>query len=128
MANEATITSSLRVVKVNQDYQSRPPSFQGDITDAVGKGPSPGLVTATTAGNSITFSGLTTPGFCHIRNLDATNFVEYGIWDGSAFWPLGEVQAGEGYTIRIARNLGSGAFRVRANTADCEIVLDGFET
>jgi hypothetical protein len=139
MANEATVRSSLQILKGNIDYQSRPTSHQEDVTGT--NGPCPGAVTATVAGVDVDFSPLVTPGLVSIHNLDATNYVDYGNWDPvtSTFFPLGEVPAGTSYTFRLSRNLGqeygtgtgttgTGAtFRVKADTASCNVVIEAFE-
>lgn len=111
MANEARVTSSLYLRKASAtglvllEYQSRPSSFQADVSGT--KGPSPGAVTVARTGTTIDLSQLTTPGFCVIQNLDATYMFEYGIFDPSinSFFPLGECGPGEVYTIKLSRNL-----------------------
>lgn len=124
MANEAAIKSSLSITKGNLQYQSRPGSFNADVTGA--KGPTPGAVAiATSPGTDISFSELTTPGFVRIQNLDSTNFVEFGIWDGSTFHELGELQPGEEYVFRFSRNMSG--FRMKADTAAVNCVVEAFE-
>lgn len=142
MTNEATIRASLAVIQGNVNFRSNPQSFTADVTGSAG--PGPGLVSATAAGVDIDLSAFTTPAFCVLRNLDQTNFVEYGIWDGVSFYPLGEIQPGEFYIIRLARNLtreygtGTGTtgtainrLRVKTNnnsSAAANVVAEVFET
>ena len=51
----------------------------------------PGTLTALIAdapnGTVIDLSNLTTPGWIRVKNLDATNFVDVGVWTGAAFNP-----------------------------------------
>ena len=103
MADEATIYSSMRIVKGHLEYNSLPSSFSADVSTA--KAPTPGQVAVTVSGTTIDLSALTTPGLCRIQNLDADYWVEYGIWDPESglFYPLGELLAGESYVIRLAR-------------------------
>lgn len=141
MSSEATIQTSLQISKSGLEYQSRPTSFRADVTGK--KGPTPGAITVAVLGTSITFSELTTPGFCRIQNLDDTHFVEVGIYDPelNRFYPLLELQAGETYVFRFSRNLqeeygitGTGTFapganrlRLKADTAACSVLVEAFE-
>ena len=144
MANEARITSGLDIMKgtnpVQVDYSARPASFAADVAGA--KGPVPGAIDATVAGVSVDFSELTTPALCRIMNLDATNYVEVGIWDpeNAKFFPLMELLPGESYVIRLARNLqeeyqtGTGTtgantnrLRIKANTTVVPVLIEAFE-
>lgn len=140
MSNEATIRSSLSIVKGNLDYSSKPSTFNADVAGT--KGPCPGAFTATVAGTDCDFSQLTQPALCRIQNLDSTNYVTYGIWDpeNSKFFPLGEVLAGETYVLRLSRDIqeeymtGTGTtgantnrLRFKADTASVEVLVEAFE-
>jgi hypothetical protein len=125
MANEATITNGIFIDKGNLHFHPASVTFRGTVTGT--KGPVPGALSIATAGTDISFAQLTTPGYCKITNLDATNYVEYGIWNGTTFYPLGEILAGQSYVIRLSRNVGS-TLRFRANTAACNVVVEAFET
>ncbi len=106
MANEATVTCSLSIVadkvRHNKGY-----SFPADVAE--GRGPTPGIVLATTAGIAPSFALLTNPGLCNIQNLSEEFRVVYGMRDTSTgtFLPLGELLPGEGFVLRLARMLGS---------------------
>jgi len=80
-------------------------SFQATVTGT--KGPVPGAITVPVLGVAVNFGELTTPSICTIKNMDAVNWVEYGIRDPGidVFYPLGEVWAGEEWPIRFSRNL-----------------------
>jgi hypothetical protein len=123
MSNEARVNSELSIRSGNVDYTSQPASFTADITNV--RGPSPGLVSAATAGTSVDLSALTTPALCRIQNLDSTNYVEFGVYSGATFYELGEILAGESYTIRLSRNLGT--LRLKANTAACDMLVEAFD-
>lgn len=145
MSGEAQIRSSLQITKktgaVEQiNYQGKPTSFNADVAGT--KGPVPGAVTATVAGTDVDFSQLTTPTLCRLQNQDATNFVEYGVWDpeGNTFYPLGELLPGETYVLRLSRNLqqefgtGTGTtgaetnrLRLKADTASVNVLVEAFE-
>lgn len=145
MANEARVQSGLYIRKTSGalillEYQSRPSAFLADVSGT--KGPSPGAIRVPIAGVDISFPELTTPGLCWLHNLDATNYVEVGIYVPATltFFPLLELMPGECYTVRLSRNLleqyaGSGTgttgsinkLRLKANTAPCNVRVDAFE-
>lgn len=106
MSNEAQVRVQLQIKKGTFNFVSNPSSFKNDITNALG--PSPGTVTVPVSGSGldVDLSALTNPGLCVIQNLDDTNYVDIGAWDGSTFIPLFEVGPGEIYPYKISRNLG----------------------
>lgn len=143
MANEATIQTTLIIRKATGhitqiDYLSRPQTFNVDVTGT--KGPSPGAITVSTSGTDLDLSQLTTPGLCRISNQDATNYVEFGIYDASStrFFPLGEIGPGESYVLKLSRNVGEeyysttgtdtgNSIRFKANTAAVVVLVEAFE-
>lgn len=136
MANEATIRSSLQIFKQSSnltvlDYQSRPSAFTATVTGTAG--PSPGVINVTTSGVDVDLTALTTPGLCRIMNLDATNYVQFGIWDGATFHDLGELLPGESFVLRLSRNIGLGVgtgyenLRLKADTDTCICIVEAFE-
>lgn len=125
MANEAAITSNLFILKGNLSYQSLPLNFRGNVSGT--KGPVPGAMAISTSGTSISFAELTTAGYCAVTNLSSTNYVEYGAWTGTTFYPIGEILPGESYTIRLSRNVGT-TLRFRANTAPVNVKIEAFES
>lgn len=144
MANEAQVNISLFIQKADDsgrvllEYNGRPAAFTADVNGA--KGPSPGAITVTPAGVSVDLSQFTTPGLCRLMNQDGTNFVEFGILVGTEFYPLGEVQPGESYVIRLSRNLGqsfestgtsslgsTSNFYLRSYNQTCNVLVEAFE-
>lgn len=139
MANEATISVGLQVVKGNLNYLSQPQSFQANIE--TGKGPSPGAITASIEGTIVDLSQLARPGLCWIGNLDDTNFVTIAVYDGANWFPLLELLPGEFYPLRLSRYLneefvgtGTGTssdanqLMIIADTADCVVRVDAFDS
>lgn len=125
MANEATINSHVQINdSANLQYALGERQFTADITGKFG--PAPGAFAASTAGVDVDLSEFTTAGYCRIKNLDGTNFVEVGIYSGGTFYPLMELLPGQFYVIRLSRNIGT--LRVRANTASCNVIVEAFET
>jgi hypothetical protein len=104
MANEVSLRVGLSVRKGHLQYASAPAAFSADMAGA--KGPTPGAVTVTTAGDDIDLSGLTTPGWVFLFNTSASYAVEWGVHDGSVFHPVGWLLPGCGYPIMFSPNLG----------------------
>jgi hypothetical protein len=125
MADEVRVTASLQVTKGNLDYLSRPTTYQADVSTANPTGPSPGSIQIATAGTNVSFTQLTTPGYAVLRNLDDTNFVEYGVKTGGTFYELGELTPGTHVVIKFSRNLSD--FHMKADTAACECTVEAFE-
>lgn len=128
MANEITVNGSVKLLNGNLVFNSAPTSFRA--TQAVKKGPTPGTITVTTGGVTISLAELTTPGIGSITNTEPAggNYVSYGLYISSTFHPFGELKAGESFPIRLARdiltaNAGAAVLRFKANTASviCQI-------
>lgn len=138
MSNEAQVRASLQIRKGSLYYQSQPTTYTADVTGS--SAASPGQVVATTAVVDVAFTGLTTPGLCFLQNLDATNYVEWGVHDGTLFHPVGELLPGEFAVIRLSRNLGEeesipgtgttatvNAFALRGVGGTCICRVEAFE-
>lgn len=104
MSSEARINYSLSITKGSLKHRSSK-GFNADVSGQ--KGPVPGAITVALTGTDVDLSQLTVPGIVELTNLDDTNFFEFGIYDPDtgAFYPLGEVLAGESYPLRLSRNL-----------------------
>jgi len=141
MANEAQVRCSLQITKGNLEYHGKPTMFNADVAGI--KGPVPGAIQVALAGTDVDFGELTTPSLCRLQNLDATNYVVYGIRDPelSQFYPLGELLAGESYVLRLSRDLqeqygtgtdpdaplASNRLHLIARGAACEVLVEAFE-
>ncbi len=140
MASEARLQINLNIRQGNLNYQSNPTAFTADVSTA--KAPTPGRVLAAVLGTDVDLSQITLPGLIWLMNLDATNYVEWGIWDESTnvFYTMGELLPGEFFTFRLSRHMlvsyqGSSTvagadwvkLRLKANTAACECWVDIFE-
>ena len=130
MANEATINMSLTINKAPLQFLSRPGQFRADV--AVGKGPTPGAFTVTAAGVDADLSQLDTPGLCWIQNLDDTEIVEWGIWDGATFFGVGRLLPTEMALFRLSEEFSVGTstnnLRFVSQGADCFVSVLGFES
>ena len=120
MANEIQITSSIKVENGNL-LDSFSTGTQNIDQSAVG-GPTPGYVTIGTSEEEVAFGELTTPGYCVIKNLDGTNFVEWGF---STTVYGGKLLAGE--TAGPFRLNGLSLF-LKADTAACKVLIKAYES
>lgn len=145
MSNEIRLNVALAVQVPNTTTgeltlnYSRQASFARTLTTA--KGPCVGTITVPVGGCVVDLSQLTTPTFAWLANLDPTNFVQFGLYDGSRFRPIGEIGPGEAYPFKFARDLredytntgtgttGSTVERLffKANTAACNVTIEVFE-
>lgn len=137
MANEIISRCQLIITKGSMRYVSDLNEFRGDM-NGPGEGPFIGATNIPTAGVNIDLSQLTLAGTCRITNQDPTNYVEWGMYDGTYFTPLGELLPGQNAQFRLSRNLGhsygSGTsmgptphLRFRAHTATCRVKIEVFE-
>lgn len=134
MSKEITVNAMIQIVKGVNQYRPQPTSFQADWNGSAG--PTPGSVLVTTGGVNISLAGLNSlGGWCRIQNLDINNYVDWGIWNGSTYFPLGELLPGEFVPIRLSRFLLTGAtgtaivnsLRLRAHTASCQCKVEAFD-
>lgn len=141
MADEAIVRISLTMKSGYQDYRNNPTSFNADVANPAG--PTPGYITASTAGTDVDLSELANPGLCVIQNVDDTNYVHWGIWDpeNALFFPIGKLLPGEMSIIRLADNFGveyqgtgpgtgphTNRLRIKANTAACGVKVEAFDS
>lgn len=130
MTAEFSINTSLKLVNGNLSFQSEPRSFQADQTTK--NGPSPGAITVTTGGVTVSLAALTSPGVLHLVNTDATNYVRYGLYISSTFYPFGKLKAGESAVLRLSSdiltaNAGAAVLRFLANSASCIVLINCFD-
>lgn len=143
MSNEIQSSCGLQILSATTgglQYRSVKQQNQEDLVSATPNGPTPGSINVPIgAGVIIDLSELTTPGVIHIDNLDDENYVTLGVWTGSAFLPVMDIDPGKAYTWRLARNLGTeygagtgtvtGSYSLKlvANTAACKVFVGAFE-
>ena len=124
MANEGRVSGSLNITKGNLKVTD---SFndQYDVTGTFG--PTPGAVAVGTGatGTSIDLSALTTGGLMKVTNLDSTNFITVGIYDGSTtYYPLIKVAAGTTAIFYLATITN---VRAKADTASVDATFEAYE-
>lgn len=132
MANEWTfrLSGQLKSSTNNNAFNSSPAfqSFQPNFAGT--NGPTPGSVSIATAGTQIVLTALSAQGgWCLLANLDLTNYVTMGVYNGSTFFPMLELLPGEFKWVRLSRTLVSGGnvFYAKANTAAVELLVQAFD-
>lgn len=129
MANEFNVSYSLSLLNGNSKYVKQIGFRPSQTTN---NGPTPGAITATTGGVTLSLAQLTTPGLAAITNIDATNYVQIGLYISSTFYPFLDLLPGESFPIRLARdiltaNAGAAVIRLKANTASVIVTFDAFD-
>ncbi len=129
MANEITVQCQLKVDNGNSHYINAPSQYFA--TQTTRNGPSPGAVTVTTGGVTISLSQIASPGMARLTNSDATNFVRVGLYISSTFYPMLKLKPGETQVLRLSSdvltaNAGAAVVRAVADTASCILIFDAF--
>lgn len=130
MSNEITINTQ---ITVNHGYLQWQNSSTMRANQSVTGGPSPGSLSVTTSGVTVSLAQLTLGGIVQIVNLDPTNYVTWGLLDGGIFRPMGELLPGEFAVFRLSRsvltaNTAADVIRLVANTATCNVLFNCFDT
>jgi hypothetical protein len=108
MAQEANVRISLQVrgaavlgaTQQAQLYQSQPTGFTANVSRIKYI---PGDIDVPDTGVLLDLSQLIQPGLVWWQNLDPTNFVTVGPYDGSRFYPFMEMLPGEMQQFRFSR-------------------------
>jgi len=118
MASEITI--SMTIACINGDYNYRR-SLSGEQFDQAAQGASSGIQEIGFGGHeAIEVADLGTEGWLFMRNLDDTNFVDFGIEVAAAFEPVGRMEPGEPAMFRLSKDAGATLF-AQADTAACNV-------
>lgn len=118
MANEITITANMTCTNGGFAFATKESAVRINQTTQGGGGP--GVVTVTTSDTALSLGTFTTKGYCFIKNLDSTNYVEFGPESGGAIVKLLKLKAGEYAMFRIVN---SATLRAQANTASVKCYI-----
>lgn len=121
MANEITLNINAKVV--NGNFVD---SFNLNGTtqlDQAASGADGGVVSVTTSETTISLSRLGTEGYLFLRNLDATNYIEFGP-DATGMVALGKLKPGEAAVLRLKPGV---TLKAQANTATCKMLVKCWE-
>lgn len=128
MANEISTTFKLAVtnggLKGEIDINATNPG-QAKSSDQTAAGLLNLIVTTSTSEAAVTFSGLTTPGEIALKNLDATNIIQYGPEDSGAMVLLGQVKPGRTNHITLGSSV---TLRVKAAAGNPKLQIFALES
>jgi len=122
MANEITLTVGLQLV--NGSLRAQFPNVASQYTQTT-SGMSDQVLSIGTSEENVAFGDVASPGVTVLHNLDATNYVTYGMSDGGTMKAIGQLKPGDKHTIRIAP---SATLRMLADTAACKVRVMCLET
>lgn len=112
MANEITYTQSLTCT--NGSFSDSMKATSKTANQNV-LGAESGIILVTTGAAALGLTGIASPGWMQIQNLDGTNYFDVGINATSGgFFPLVRLEAGESAQFRVS--VGSAPF-LKANAA-----------
>lgn len=77
------------------------------------------VVDVGTSEETLTFTDITTPGWCYLINLDSTNYVQVGVSTGVYFTRLKAAEPGGLFRLENAAT----TLYLKANTATCKILV-----
>lgn len=118
MANEITVSASLKVSNGNFELNKSSGFKQFDQTGSIGG--NPGTVNISTSDEVINLGDITTPGWFFAQNLDETNYVELGPESASSMIPAWRLEPGEFTLGRLSPVI---TLRGQANTAAVNVLL-----
>ncbi len=118
MADEITVLCKLKVKNGTLDLNYTSGSVQFD--QAAARGGNPGTVNIGTSDEALALGDITTPGWCYMINLDATNYVDIGPEDTGAIVPFLRLEPGEPALMRLSPSV---TVRGQANTAACNVYV-----
>lgn len=124
MANE--INLGLNLIIENGNFKDS--INESIIVDQTGiGGGNPGKIDVGTAVEAISLGDIGSAGICYLKNINGTNFVEYGAQVGTSLTltPLGRLNpGGEPHILRLSPNT---TLLAQADTASCGIVIKVYE-
>lgn len=115
MANEITVSVGVQVTNGSLTDQFQMVALK---RDQAASGKSDQVLSIGTSEEDVSFGDVATPGIVVLHNLDATNYVEYGMSDTGTMKKLGKLIAGDKAMFRMAA---STTLRMKANTAACKV-------
>lgn len=105
-------------------YQISNGSFQDQFTvaaatfDQAAVGATSGVWVVGTSEENLSVGDVGTVGFLILRNLDSTNYVDYGMSDSGTMKALGRIKPGEFAFLRLKPGV---TLRAQADTASCKV-------
>lgn len=122
MANEISLSARFKFVDSNNKAYVDETFALTNFDQSAQGGPTPGYVTIGTSEETEAFSELSTEGWLYMRNLDATNYVQWGFATGVYG---GRIKAGEFAIFRMEPTL---TMYLKADTAAVKMLIYGMES
>ena len=118
MANEITISMTIDCINGDFRYARK---VSGQKYDQAAIGARSGVQEIGFAAHEILLAtDVVTEGWVYMRNVDDTNFVEWGIDVAAAFEPVGKMEIGEPAMFRLSTDAGA-ALYLKADTAAVKV-------
>jgi hypothetical protein len=131
MANEITIALTATLTNPSAQSGSTPQLKDSQVLAAANFTQATQLmfseaITCTTSDTLISFTGVTTQGWCILQNLDATNYVGVGPNNAGAILTFIRLVPNGGRAVfQLDPSVG---FRIQANTASCKVRITVYNT
>lgn len=120
MANEITLNQRLQLANGDLLDDNNPGRIQiTQTTQTMYKA----VITIGTTEESVTYAELTTPGICYLKNLDATNYVQWGV---ATTVYTGRLLAADAPACFRLDN-GATTLYLKANTAACKVLITVYD-
>jgi len=113
MANEITLKFSLQA---ENGFLKESVNIGQLQIDQAAVGMAGGAQSIGTSEEVVGFGDVSTEGLLYLRNLDDTNYVEFGPEDTGAMVPIGKLEPGEFAVFRLKPSV---VLRAQADTAAC---------
>jgi hypothetical protein len=131
MANEISIALTASLTNPSTQSGSTPQLKDTQLLSAVTFTQTTQLlfseaITCTTADTAITFTGVTTQGWCILQNLDGTNYCTVGPGNAGAIVNFMRLVPNGGRAVFQLDP--SCSFRIQANTASCKVRITVYNT
>lgn len=117
MANEVKVTFQLNSSHGNYKQAITPGTMTFSLTT---QGGAEGVQSIGTSEENLSYGDVAAAdvGYLYMRNLDATNYVTWGMSDGGTMKAVGKMKAGEFVFLRVVPSVN---VRLLANTAACKV-------
>lgn len=123
MADEITVSVQLEASKGGAEESYKPQAF---TFDQATKGVFKGTIPVATSETTISFTGLTSPCTLLMYNLDATNYVDWGL-DNTTMQAIGRLYPyGTSFPSIITLKPGV-TLKMQANTGACDVFIIALE-
>jgi hypothetical protein len=115
MANELTLRLQASILSGNLQSEFPQQIIRPNVAAQEQNG---GVFSLTTSETDLTLTGITTPGWLILKNLDTTNFLTWGPKSGGSMILCGKILAGEFAIFRLGAAV---TMRMKADTATVKV-------